>query len=129
MSNVLLDFVDRLVGDDDSKDGTMTTGINALNSFVGNENVTDSFCSVPTEIFENFTAEEFSNTDTIEWMHSLPPRFGHSKNVMDLVLGTNEQKKGVFVCVCVCVCATNERFDFGGLGLLPMRIDIFAHEC
>ena len=97
MSTVLLDFVDGLVGDD-SEDGSMTTGINALNSFVGNENnITESFCSVPTEIFEDFTAEEFSNTDTIEWMHSLPPRFGHSKNVTNLMLGTNEQKKGVLV--------------------------------
>ena len=91
MSDFLLEFVNGLAGDDD---GTRTTEINALNSFAGNDTMLEDFCSVPTEIFDNFTAEAFSNTDTIEWMHAVPPRFGHSKNVMNLMLGTDAQKKG-----------------------------------
>ena len=67
--------------------------------FSNNETGTDDFveeefCTVPTEIFDNFTAEEFANTNTIEWMHSLPPRYNHSSNVMDLIAGTDAQKNG-----------------------------------
>ena len=79
------------------EDEIMTTEIDTI--FSNNETemddfVEEEFCTVPSEIFNNFTAEEFSNTNTIEWMHSLPPRYNHSKNVMDLISGTDAQKNG-----------------------------------
>ena len=78
-------------------DGITTTEIDSI--LGNNETATDDFveaelCTAPTEIFKNFTAEEFANTNTIEWMHSLPPRFNHSRNVMDLIVGTDAQKNG-----------------------------------
>lgn len=98
MSDVLLDFVDRLVGED-SEDGTISTEVNGLNSWISaGANDTDTeaanFCSIPTELFEDFTAEEFSNTNIIQWMHSVPPRFGHTKNVLHLMVGTEDQQLG-----------------------------------
>ncbi len=78
-------------------DGIMTTEIDSIlgnNETETDDFVQEEFCTVPTEIFKNFTAEDFSNTNTIEWIHSLPPRYNHSKNVMDLIAGTDAQKNG-----------------------------------
>jgi hypothetical protein len=107
MSGILLDFVDGMVGRDayayaSDDDEAITT---ELDSFWSATNETtadatavadddDTFCSAPTEIFEDFAAEEFSNTRTIQWMHSFPPRFNHTKDVMALIVGTEAQQKG-----------------------------------
>ena len=112
MSTVLLDFVDRLVGSASEEDGDLTTTINAVNeawwetaaSINGTNNEYDddatAFCSVPEVLFEDFVAEDFSNTNIIRWMHTIPPRFGRSDNVLDLMLGTQDQKDGgLFFCV------------------------------
>jgi hypothetical protein len=102
MSGVLLDLADRLAGGD-SEDGAITTEISEINDFlphggnnetIGQDELDDSFCSVPEEFFDNFAAEEFSNTRIISWMHSIPPRFGHTKNVLDLMVGTEAQQQG-----------------------------------
>ena len=96
MSGILLDITDQMIVDE-TNDGVMTTEIDSW-YFETDNNETDveedDFCSVPSEIFEDFTAEEFANTNTIGWMHSIPPRRGHSKNVMNLIVGTEAQKQG-----------------------------------
>jgi hypothetical protein len=118
MSEILLDFVDGLVGGD-SEDGKITTEIDSWWSATNEtetEAADDSFCSAPTEIFEDFTAEEFSNTRIIQWMHSIPPRFDHTKNVMNLMVGTDAQQQGLcihtlpnlragVVLCCVVLCS------------------------
>jgi len=113
MSTVLLDFVDRLVGSASEEDGDLTTTINAVNeawwetaaSINGTNNEYDddatAFCSVPEVLFEDFVAEDFSNTNIIRWMHTIPPRFGRSDNVLDLMLGTQDQKDGGLLFLCL----------------------------
>lgn len=90
MSEVLLDFVDNLV--DNSEDEAETS---AWLSATNNNNETDQveYCSIPTEVFEDFTAEEFSNTNIIEWMHSIPPRFGKTNDILNLMIGTEDQQQ------------------------------------
>jgi len=108
MSNVLLDFVDRLVGgggdDDFSQDqeemvdtsvwmfASNETGGLASSTMTTFDNEYE-YCSIPTEIFQGFSAEEFRNTKIIEWMHSVPPRFGKTKDVLDLIIGTEQQQQ------------------------------------
>ena len=111
MADILLDFVDNLVNRNNDDDGAITTDIvNAEESWwsaTGNEtdalnysddDIDGDFCSIPTVLFDNFTAQEFSNTWIIRWMHALPPRRGYSKDVLDLIVGTEEQKRGACVC-------------------------------
>eukprot|EP00536_Pseudo-nitzschia_multiseries_P008395 jgi/Psemu1/66506/estExt_Genemark1.C_2120035 len=109
MSNVLLDFIDKLVDRDDSEDAILQSDdenqlrVNGLASSSSASNATEGFddayvleseyCSIPTEIFEEFSAEKFRNTNIIQWMHSTPPRFGKSSDVLDLAIGTTEQQQ------------------------------------
>ena len=109
MSGILLDFVDGRDASDD--DGAITTELDSFWSATNETSIEtnatadddDSFCSAPTEIFEDFTAEEFSNTRTIQWMHSFPPRFNHTKDVMNLMVGTEAQQQGMCYMICCAV--------------------------
>ena len=104
MSDILLDFVDRLVGDDEESTipPTTTSWLSAIN----NDNITSSFldlgqlddneyCTISSELFDNkFRAKEFLNTDIIEWMHTFPPRFSNTNDILALLVGTNQEQKG-----------------------------------
>eukprot|EP00934_Nitzschia_sp_Nitz4_P007545 Nitzschia sp. Nitz4//scaffold1_size375055//99440//101442//NITZ4_000238-RA/size375055-augustus-gene-0.710-mRNA-1//-1//CDS//3329540931//7535//frame0 len=51
-------------------------------------------CEIPNvELIEEYNATEFYNTRAIEWMHSVSPRFGHSKNILSLMEGSDTQQK------------------------------------
>ena len=104
MSDILLDFVDRLVGDDEETTipPTTTSWLSAIN----NDNITSSsldfdqldgneYCTISSELFDNkFRAKAFLNTDIIEWMHQFPPRFGNTNDILSLLIGTNQEQKG-----------------------------------
>jgi hypothetical protein len=113
MSDVLLDFVDRLVGDDNEATTippTTTSWLSAINdnittsfgSQVGGEESEEemeqqyAYCTISSsDIFDNkFRAKEFINTDIIEWMHSFPPRFGKTNDILALLIGADNEQKG-----------------------------------
>jgi hypothetical protein len=110
MSDILLDFVDRLVGDNDEENTippTTTSWLSAINDnittsssfdFLGQlDNVEDNneYCTISSELFDNkFRAKEFMNTDIIEWMHTFPPRFGNTNDILALLIGTGNEQKG-----------------------------------
>jgi hypothetical protein len=109
MSDILLDFVDRLVGDDDEESTippTTTAWLSAINDNItttsfdfdqlGEEDMSSGmYCTISSEIFDNkFRAKEFLNTDIIEWMHSFPPRFGKTNDILALLIGTDNEQKG-----------------------------------
>jgi hypothetical protein len=108
MSDVLLDFVDRLVGDDNEATTippTTSVWLSAINdnittsfgSQVGEESEEEmeQYCTISSDIFDNkFRAKEFINTDIIEWMHSFPPRFGKTNDILALLIGADNEQKG-----------------------------------
>jgi len=112
MSDVLLDFVDRLVGDDNEATTippTTTSWLSAINDNitnndggtynVGEESIEEmeqyAYCTISSDIFDNkFRAKEFINTDIIEWMHSFPPRFGKTNDILALLIGADNEQKG-----------------------------------
>ena len=106
MSDLLLDFVDRLVGDNEEENTippTTTSWLSAINDnntsyfldFGQLDNDNNEDCTISSEIFDNkFRAKEFMNTDIIEWMHQFPPRFGKTNDVLALLIGTNQDQKG-----------------------------------
>ena len=107
MSDILLDFVDRLVGDDEETTipPTTTSWLSAINDnitsssfdFSGQFDVEDNneYCTISSELFDNkFRAKEFMNTDIIEWMHQFPPRFSNTNDILSLLIGTNQEQKG-----------------------------------
>ena len=106
MSDILLDFVDRLVGDDEETTipPTTTSWLSAIN----NDNITTSYdlgqlddneyCTISSELFDNkFRAKAFMNTDIIEWMHKFPPRFGNTNDISALLIGTDNEQKGKMI--------------------------------
>ena len=101
MSDILLDFVDRLVGDDNNENENEKEEITTFLSATNNMNntavvVVDEYCTLPPEVFDNFTAKEFNNTSIIDWMHSFPPRFGKTNNIMALLIGSEDEQKGTY---------------------------------
>ncbi|OEU06366.1 hypothetical protein FRACYDRAFT_254810 [Fragilariopsis cylindrus CCMP1102] len=108
MSDILLDFVDRLVGDDNDEENTIPPTTTSWLSAINNDNNTSSsfldfgqldndnneYCTISSELFDNkFRAKEFMNTDIIEWMHQFPPRFGKTNDILALLTGTNQEQK------------------------------------
>ncbi|OEU09699.1 hypothetical protein FRACYDRAFT_247956 [Fragilariopsis cylindrus CCMP1102] len=106
MSDILLDFVDRLVGDNDEETTippTTTSWLSAINdnsttSFdfgqLDVEEDNNEYCTISSELFDNkFRAREFLNTDIIEWMHQFPPRFSNTNDILALLIGTNQEQK------------------------------------
>ena len=53
----------------------------------------ESSCSVPEDFLDDFDAPAFENTAAIEWMHSQPPRFGHSNDLLVVIEGSEEEQK------------------------------------
>ena len=104
MSDILLDFVDRLVGDNDEENtipSTTTSWLSAINdnntsSFLDLGQLDDNeYCTISSELFDNkFRAKAFMNTDIIEWMHQFPPRFSNTNDILALLVGTNQEQKG-----------------------------------
>jgi hypothetical protein len=50
-------------------------------------------CDIPTEFIEAFDAPDFQNTKAIRWMHGITPRFGHSRNLLLLMQGNEDEQK------------------------------------
>jgi hypothetical protein len=50
-------------------------------------------CRVPSAFFQYFDAEDFHTTRTIHFMHDMPPRYGHTRNISRLLDGTEEENK------------------------------------
>ncbi|KAG7337817.1 hypothetical protein IV203_015286 [Nitzschia inconspicua] len=54
---------------------------------------TDEYCSIPTNILDDFETVSFQNTKAIRWMHDIPPRYGKPDDVLLLMAGDEEQQK------------------------------------
>jgi hypothetical protein len=55
---------------------------------------TDEYCSLPTNILDTFETVKFQNTRAIEWMHSVPPRYGKPNDVLLLMAGDQTEQTG-----------------------------------
>jgi hypothetical protein len=50
-------------------------------------------CGVPSPFFQYFDAEDFHNTPAIRFMHTVPHRYGHTRNITRLLEVTEEEPK------------------------------------
>ena len=122
MSTFLLDFADKIADRDDD----VVAGEIEASAFLASSNATGSdftdeneYCSIPTEIFGNFSAKGFQNTNIIKWMNSIPPRFGRTSDVLDLVIGTEQQQRGMCFENMPIVHVTVHRVDAHRATLYP----------
>jgi hypothetical protein len=50
-------------------------------------------CTIAEQFKDSFAKDPFEATAAIVWMHAMPPRFGHSRDLNQLINGSSKQRK------------------------------------
>ena len=52
-----------------------------------------SFCEEPVAVPDQFLGAIFENTNAIEFMHNVPPRYGSTSDLNAMIQGTEDERK------------------------------------
>jgi hypothetical protein len=102
-----------------------------------------SFCPLQTDFIEDppFDRVPFENTAAILWMHDSPPRFGHTRDLNKLIMGSEEDGEDyvlglvagsiamfcfffVWICLLIvfkCCCGGPRRVGFWSGSMIPLN--------